>query len=110
MDGLLNLISGPWTTYILWLIRQNGELRFGEIKKQLPQISAKVLTERLRKLEAAGILNRTIEPTIPPKVSYKFTKRGEDLEEILDQINGLALKWSGPRKKSPEACVAGRKD
>ena len=66
MDGILNILSGPWTTYILWLIRVNNEMRFGEIKKQMPLISAKVLTERLRMLESAGILERTQEPTIPP--------------------------------------------
>jgi len=105
MDGILNILSGPWTTYILWLIRVNNEMRFGEIKKQMPLISAKVLTERLRMLESAGILERTQEPTIPPKVSYKFTPRGEELEDILDKINLLAKQWSGTKKKSIEKCV-----
>ncbi len=106
MDGLLNILSGPWTTYILWLIRNCGEMRFGEIKKQLPLISAKVLTERLRMLEGAGILERKMEPSIPPKVSYSFTKRGLELEALLDQVNTLAQQWSGTKKKSVEVCVA----
>lgn len=55
MHGLVSLLTGPWTTYILWLIRTNGTLRFGQLKKQMPTISAKVLTERLRMLEEAGI-------------------------------------------------------
>lgn len=105
MDGILNILSGPWTTYILWLIRVNEEMRFGEIKKQMPLISAKVLTERLRMLESAGILARTQEPTIPPKVSYKFTPRGEELEDILDKINLLAKQWSGTKKKPIEKCI-----
>ena len=109
MDGLLNLISGPWTTYILWLIRNGQEMRFGEIKKQLPLISSKVLTERLRMLEGAGILERRQEASIPPKVSYRFTKRGHDLEELLDQINGLALHWSGSKKKPLEKCALDKK-
>ena len=109
MDGLLNLLSGPWTTYILWLIRNGGELRFGEIKKQLPLISAKVLTERLRMLEEAGVLEREHEATIPPKVSYRFTKRGLELEELLDKINSLAVQWSGPKKKSKESCMVNKK-
>lgn len=109
MDGLLNLLSGPWTTYILWLIRNGGELRFGEIKKQLPLISAKVLTGRLRMLEDAGILERIHEPTIPPKVSYRFTKRGIELEELLDKINSLAHQWSGSKKKSVEKCMIDKK-
>lgn len=104
MDGILNLLSGPWTTYILWLIRTGGELRFGEIRKQLPLISPKVLTERLRMLEEAGILLRRQENTIPPKVYYKFTKRGEELEELLDKMSALAQQWSG-KKKTVEKCI-----
>lgn len=94
MHGMLNLLSGPWTTYILWLIRQHGTLRFGQIKKQIPSISAKMLTERLRMLEDADILVRHQEATIPPKVSYSFTPRGHQLESILDDINGLAQTWA----------------
>lgn len=94
MHGLLSLLTGPWTTYILWMIRLNGTLRFGQIKKQMPTISAKVLTERLRMLEDAGIIVRHQEASIPPKVSYSFTQRGHELEVLLDQINHLATQWS----------------
>ncbi len=109
MHGLLSLLTGPWTTYILWLIRQNGEMRFGQLKKQMPAISAKVLTERLRMLEEAGILLRVQEATIPPKVTYSFTKRGHQLEDLLDEINTLATQWSGGRKYAEEKCLVGKK-
>ena len=102
MHGLVSLLTGPWTTYILWLIRVNGPMRFGQIKKQIPQISAKVLTDRVRTLEATGILSRHHEPSIPPKVTYSFTERGHELNAVLDEINALALKWSG--KEQPEHC------
>lgn len=94
LHGLMNLLSGTWTTYILWLLRQHNEMRFGQLKKQMPNISAKVLTERLRMLEEAGIISRHQENTIPPKVTYQFTKRGKKLETLLDQFNSLAKKWS----------------
>lgn len=94
MHGLLVLLTGPWTTYILWLIRVNGPMRFGQIKKQLPDISAKVLTDRLRMLEEAGVLSRRQEATIPPKVTYSFTRRGSQLNDLLDEINALAKSWS----------------
>ncbi|HEU5046780.1 MAG TPA: helix-turn-helix domain-containing protein [Rickettsiales bacterium] len=99
MHGLLTLLTGPWTTYILWLIHQNGPMRFGQIKKQMPAISAKVLTDRLRMLEDAGILNRHAEATIPPRVSYSFTKRGHELNDLLDHINELAISWATPGRK-----------
>lgn len=98
MHGMLALLTGPWTTYILWLIRINGDMRFGQLKKQMPKISAKVLTERLRMLEEAGILSRYQENTIPPKVTYSFTKRGHQLEILLDEINALAIEWSDGKK------------
>lgn len=93
VHGLMNLLGGTWTTYILWLIRQHGEMRFGQIRKQIPAISAKVLTERLRMLEEAGVLSRVQENTIPPKVTYSFTARGHQLNAILDDINTLAQDW-----------------
>ena len=104
MHGLLSLLTGPWTTYVLWLIRVNGEMRFGQLKKQMPTISAKVLTERLRMLEEAGIVSRHQEATIPPKVSYKFTPRGHQLNDMLDHINELAVSWSGDKKASGKNC------
>lgn len=109
MHGLLNLLTGPWTTYILWLIRSNGEMRFGQLKKQMPAISAKVLTERLRMLEEAGIVLRVQEPVIPPKVTYSFTNRGHQLENLLDEINTLAMQWSGDSKYDEEQCLLDKK-
>jgi DNA-binding HxlR family transcriptional regulator len=94
MHGFLSLLTGPWTTYILWLVHANGPMRFGQIKKQIPAISAKVLTDRLRMLEEAGILSRHQEATIPPKVTYSFTERGHQLNIMLDEINSLAQAWS----------------
>jgi len=96
--GLLTLLSGSWTSYILWLLHEKGELRFGELKKQLPGISAKVLTERLRKLEEAGLVARTHVPTIPPKVSYRLTARGESLQGPLKQLKELSVIWNSDDK------------
>lgn len=109
MHGLLSLLTGPWTTYILWLIRTNGEMRFGQLKKQMPAISAKVLTERLRMLEEAGILLRVQEATIPPKVTYSFTRRGHQLEDLLDEVNTLAQAWTGSGKTSSAHCPQDKK-
>ena len=93
MDGILRMLMGPWTTYILWLIRSGGPTRFGQLKKQMPTISSKMLTERLRMLESAGILHREQEATIPPKVTYSLTARGDDLNQFLDGLHELSIKW-----------------
>lgn len=95
LHGLVTILSGPWTTYILWLLKTRGDLRFGQLKKQMPGISAKVLTERLRMLEAVGIVDRHQELTVPPKVTYSLTERGHKLDKALDALDALALEWSG---------------
>ena len=94
VDSLLNKIAGPWTTYILWLLRQNGILRFGAFRTHMPGISPKVLTERLRRLEADGLVSRAQRPTIPPQVFYSLTPRGEELKDILDALGATARRWA----------------
>jgi DNA-binding HxlR family transcriptional regulator len=94
VDSLLNRIAGPWTTYILWLLRQNGVLRFGEFRAHMPGISPKVLTGRLRRLEADRLIFRDQRPTIPPQVFYRLTARGEELKEILDALGATAQRWA----------------
>jgi DNA-binding HxlR family transcriptional regulator len=93
MDALLRSIMGPWTTYIIWVLETEGTLRFGELKARMPGISSKVLTERLRHLEATGLISRTYKPTVPPAVSYALTPRGHELRGALSAINEVALKW-----------------
>jgi DNA-binding HxlR family transcriptional regulator len=93
MDAVLRTLMGTWTTYILWLLRSNERLRFGEIKSLMPGISSKVLTERLRHLEAAGLIDRDYRPTIPPAVSYALTQRGRELKDVLGSLDMIAQRW-----------------
>ena len=53
MDSILRLLMGPWTTYILWVLSDSGPQRFGVLKRAVPGISPRILTERLRMLQAA---------------------------------------------------------
>ncbi len=95
MDSLLRLLMGPWTTYIIWVLCTNGPTRFGELKRKVPGVSAKVLTERLRMLDEAGVVYRDYAATIPPKVTYGLTPRGAELKAALDDLNGVAQRWQG---------------
>ena len=83
MDYILRMLMGPWTTYILYNLATYGPQRFGELKRRVAGISAKMLTERLRTLEGAGLIRRDYEATIPPKVTYSLTPRGHELDEVL---------------------------
>jgi len=93
MDSLLRLLMGPWTTYILWVLRSNGPTRFGELKRRVAGVSAKMLTERLRMLEEAGVVYRDCQPTVPPQVTYGLTPRGEELRQGLDALSEIAARW-----------------
>ena len=93
MDALLRVISGQWTTYLLWTLGQEQTTRFGELRRRIPGISSRILTERLRKLESAQFVYRVHEPTIPPKVSYGLTERGIALRGYLQGLEKLAIEW-----------------
>ena len=108
MDSLLRLLMGPWTTYILWVLRSNGPTRFGELRRRVAGVSAKVLTERLRMLADAGVVHRDHEPTIPPQVTYSLTARGEELKQALDQLNAIATRWQAADEASSRVSTADR--
>lgn len=93
MDSLLRLLMGQWTCYILWVLCTNGSLRFGELKRSIPGLSSKVLTERLRMLEESRIIFRNHVPTIPPQVTYGLTERGKELVTALDELFEIAKRW-----------------
>jgi len=93
MDFILRMLMGPWTTYILYNLRTHGPQRFGELKRRVSGISAKMLTERLRTLEGAALVKRDYEATIPPKVTYSLTKRGSELDEVMDRLAEIATRW-----------------
>lgn len=94
MDSLLRLLMGQWTSYILWVLRNNTQIRFGALKRSVSGVSAKVLTERLRSLEEAGVIYREVIPSNPPQVNYGLTERGNELSSALDQLNSIALRWA----------------
>lgn len=92
---LTSLLSGPWTIYLISVLCYKGPIRFGALQREISGISTKVLTERLRMLEAEGILYREYKSTIPPEVTYGLTTRGKELMEIIDQLDELAKRWYG---------------
>lgn len=93
MEALLGLITGPWTIYILWILSEHGLQRFGGLRRAVPGISTRVLTERLRMLEQAGVVWREQAQTIPPAVTYGLTERGKELRSVLDSLDEIARRW-----------------
>jgi DNA-binding HxlR family transcriptional regulator len=66
MDSILRLLMGPLTTYIIRVLSDQGPQRFGALKRAVPGISTRMLTERLRMLQSAGVISREQAETIPP--------------------------------------------
>jgi len=91
----LSVIGGKWKPIILYTITVETK-RFSEIKKLIPAISQKMLTQQLRELEEDSIIHRRVYPVVPPKVEYSITEYGRTLMPILDAM----VAW-GRRHKLP---------
>lgn len=79
------IIAGAWAPNVIWHLRA-GPRRFSELRIDIPPISAKVLSQRLRELESRGVITRTIQPTTPPSVEYALTGLGQELVPALSAI------------------------
>ena len=79
------LLGGAWTPNIVWYLRA-GPRRFNELRGDVAGVSAKVLSQRLRRLQADGIVERHVMPTSPPTVEYELTELGRELLPAVDAI------------------------
>lgn len=79
-------------------ILSEGTLRFGEIKRILPNVTDSTLTKDLRLLESYGVIHREVYPVVPPKVEYSLTEMGKDFLPILDSISRWAEKYTSDQK------------
>jgi len=87
--GVLDKLGDKWSMLIL-LELSAGELRFSELRRRIPDISQKMLTQTLRTLQREGLVGRAVFPTVPPAVSYRLTPLGESLLEPF----GALVAWA----------------
>ncbi len=85
LETSLKLLAGAWTPHILWYLQTEAR-RFGDLKRDLGKVSAKVLTTRLRELEKRKVVTRKVMHTSPPTVEYALTDLGRKLGPILEAI------------------------
>ncbi|MFL5729957.1 MAG: winged helix-turn-helix transcriptional regulator [Cytophagaceae bacterium] len=88
----LSTIGGKWKILIIWNL-QGGLKRYGELRKLLPEVTHKMLTQQLRELEEDGIIQRKVYQVVPPKVEYSLTERGERLEPIVKMMQEWGLEF-----------------
>jgi DNA-binding HxlR family transcriptional regulator len=81
----LDKIGGKWKPLILWHLRARTR-RFRELKRLIPNVTEKMLTEKLRELESDGLIHREVYREVPPKVEYSLTPYGRGLDPILQQL------------------------
>ena len=85
------LLGGAWTPNVIWYL-SNCQRRFSELRRDIPTVSAKVLSARLRELEDKGVIARRVMPTSPPSVEYSLTDLGRELIPAINAIVGVGLK------------------
>ncbi len=93
MAGLLESLTRPWTLHILWQLSNGGPMRFGALRRSVTGISARLLTLRLRALEAEGFVRRTVMGGKVPEVIYAPTARLADMNEVMAKLHALSVKW-----------------
>jgi len=90
VEFALDRIGGTWKIPILWRLR-SATFRYGELRKDIPHITDKMLTTQLRELETDGLISRKVYAVVPPKVEYTITEKGQRVMPVVDAIRNLGL-------------------
>jgi DNA-binding HxlR family transcriptional regulator len=88
----IELIGKRWTGAILFVLL-DGPLRFSEVKTLVPDLSDRLLSERLKELEAEGIVERRAGEGVPPRIEYALTEKGRALEPAVRSLKVWARSW-----------------
>ncbi|MDR4467805.1 MAG: helix-turn-helix transcriptional regulator [Nitrospira sp.] len=85
LTACMQFLKGAWTPNVIWYLRA-GPRRFSELMADIPGVSPKVFSARLKRLEQDGIVTRQVMPTSPPTVEYSLTDLGQELTPAIDAI------------------------
>ncbi len=89
VEAALDIIGGKWKSIILFRVMEETR-RFNELRKLLPKVTQRMLTNQLRELERDGLIERKVYPQVPPKVEYSISELGKTLEPVLRELK----KWA----------------
>lgn len=91
-EAAIDIIGKKWTGLIIRVLL-DGPKRFKEIKEQIPSMSDKILTDRMKELESLLIVERKVYPETPVRIEYELTPMGRDLEGVIEAIQKWGEKW-----------------
>jgi DNA-binding HxlR family transcriptional regulator len=89
------ILGKRWTGLIIKAL-MDGPHRFNELLKIVELVSDRLLTERLRELEAEGLVERTVYPESPVRIEYSLTEKGQAMKSVVDAIQEWATEWINP--------------
>jgi len=89
----VELIGKRWSGAIIVVLLEGGAMRFSEIAQAIPQLSDRLLSERMKELEARGIVSRCVQADAPAKVEYALTDMGRELAPTLQQLKSWSHRW-----------------
>ena len=95
----VELIGGRWTGAVIQVLLR-GPTRYASIRSAIPEISDRMLSDRLRVLEAEGLVERRVVPETPVRVEYQLTEKGRTLDKALGAIGSWAERWIEPSEPS----------
>ncbi|HEV2109468.1 MAG TPA: helix-turn-helix domain-containing protein [Thermomicrobiales bacterium] len=98
----IELIGKRWTGAILRAML-SGATRFSDVTAAVPGLSDRLLSERLKELEAEGIVTRTVIPSTPVKIEYRLTPKGRALNDVIASVSEWAGSWTPPSAEDPRA-------
>ena len=91
LSECMQLLRGAWAPNVIWYLSEQPR-RFGELRIDIPRISARVLSARLRELETKGVVERSVVPSTPPSVEYQLTELGRELVPAIGAIVAVGRK------------------
>src|SRR5919197_5880448 len=89
----VEMIGRRWTGAIVAVLLDGGDMRFSEIANAVPELSDRLLSERMKELEARGVVVRHVEPGPPVRVTYALTPMGAELQPALQELKSWARHW-----------------
>ncbi|MFB4285609.1 winged helix-turn-helix transcriptional regulator [Nonomuraea sp. MTCD27] len=105
MRRLLSMISGKWKLEILWLLDARTH-RFGELRREIPQVTQHMLTKQLRELEDDGLVTRKVYAEVPPRVEYTLTDKARSLRPVFEALLAWVAGQNAPSSGRPPGRIS----